>query len=186
MKAFRIYIFTLATIFVALFLVSCSQEEKFLVNLESAFAEVLSRKNSDLIPEQSGFIIYYDENFTLQKTQISSDQREFEIICQKGNILPVLIEFNTNSLEKIYAGKLFPITDEFSVHSAFCSFVYQKLLRCSNQNCKTSNDFCKYFNWKKFYQSTLKFENPFLLNSDLICNDIATNQFSAYSLKLTE
>lgn len=186
MKVFRINIFFLATIFVAVFLVSCSQEEKIYVNLESAFAEVLSRENSDLIPEQSGFIIYYDENFTLQKTQISSDQREFEIICQKGNILPVLIEFNTNSLEKIYAGKLFPITDEFSVHSAFCSFIYQKLLRCSNQNCKTSNDFCRFFNWNKFYQSTLKFENPFLLNSDLICNDIATNQFSAYSLKLTE
>ena len=186
MKVFRINIFFLATIFVALFLVSCSQEEKFLVNLESAFAEVLSRENLDLIPEQNGFIIYFDENFVLQKTEFTSELSEFEIIFPKGNILPVLIEFNTNSLEKIYAGKLFPITDEFSVHSAFCSFVYQKLLRCSNENLKTSNDFCKYFNWKKFYQSTLKFENPFLLNSDLICNDIATNQFSAYSLKLTE
>ena len=123
MKAFRIYIFTLATIFVALFLVSCSQEEKIFVNIESAFSEVLSREISDVIPEKSGFIIYYDENFTLQKTQISSDLTEFEIICQKGNILPVLIEFNTNSLEKIYAGKLFPITDEFSVHSAFCSYI---------------------------------------------------------------
>lgn len=186
MKVFRFYIFALATFFIAVFLLSCSQEEKIFVNLESAFAEVLSRENSDLIPEQSGFIIYYDENFTLQKTQISSDLTKFEIICQKGNILPVLIEFNTNSLEKIYAGKLFPITDEFSVHSAFCSFVYQKLLRCSNENLKTSNDFCRFFNWNKFYESILKFENPFLLNSDLICNDIATNQFSAYSLKLTE
>ncbi len=186
MKAFRIYIFTLATIFIALFLVSCSQEEKFYVNLESAFAEVLSRENLDLIPEQSGFIIYFDENFVLQKTEFTSELKEFEIIFQKGNIIPILIEFNTNSLEKIYAGKLFPITDEFSVHSAFCSFIYQKLLRCSNENLKTSNDFCRYFNWKKFYESILKFENPFLLNSDLICNDIATNQFSAYSLKLTE
>lgn len=186
MKVFRFYIFALATFFIAVFLLSCSQEEKFIVNLENAFAEVLSRENLDLIPEQSGFIIYFDENFVLQKTEFSSELSEFEIIFPKGNILPVLIEFNTNSLEKIYAGKLFPITDEFSVHSAFCSFIYQKLLRCSNQNCKTSNDFCKYFNWKKFYQSTLKFENPFLLNSDLICNDIATNQFSAYSLKLTE
>ena len=186
MKVFRINIFFLATIFVAFFLVSCSQEEKIYVNLESAFAEVLSRKNSDLIPEQSGFIIYFDENFVLQKTEFTSELKEFEIIFQKGNIIPILIEFNSNSLEKIYAGKLYPITEEFSVHSAFCSFIYQKLLRCSNQNCKTSNDFCKYFNWKKFYQSTLKFENPFLLNSDLICNDIATNQFSAYSLKLTE
>lgn len=186
MKVFRINIFFLATIFAAVFLVSCSQEEKIYVNLESAFAEVLSRENSDLIPEQSGFIIYFDENFVLQKTEFTSELKEFEIICQKGNILPVLIEFNTNSLEKIYAGKLFPITDEFSVHSAFCSFVYQKLLRCSNENLKTSNDFCRFFNWNKFYESILKFENPFLLNSDLICNDIATNQFSAYSLKLTE
>ena len=186
MKVFKFYIFALATFFIAVFLVSCSQEEKFYVNLESAFAEVLSRENSDLIPEQSGIIIYFDENFVLQKTEFTSELKEFEIIFQKGNIIPILIEFNSNSLEKIYAGKLFPITDEFSVHSAFCSFVYQKLLRCSNENLKTSNDFCKYFNWKKFYQSTLKFENPFLLNSDLICNDIATNQFSAYSLKLTE
>ena len=186
MKVFRINIFFLATIFAAVFLVSCSQEEKIYVNLESAFAEVLSRENSNLIPEQSGFIIYFDENFVLQKTEFTSELKEFEIIFQKGNIIPVLIEFNTNSLEKIYAGKLFPITDEFSVHSAFCSFVYQKLLRCSNENLKTSNDFCRFFNWNKFYESILKFENPFLLNSDFICNDIATNQFSAYSLKLTE
>ena len=186
MKTFRFYIFAFATLFVAVFLVSCSQEERIFVNLESAFTEVLSRENSDLIPEKSGFIIYYDENFTLQKTQISSDQSEFEIIYLKGNILPVLIEFNTNSLEKIYAGKLFPITDEFSVHSAFCSFIYQKLLRCSNENLKTSNDFCRYFNWNKFYESILKFENPFLLDTDLICYDISINQFSARSLKLKE
>ena len=186
MKVFRFYIFALATFFIAVFLFSCSQEEKIFVNIESAFSEVLSREISDVIPEQSGFIIYYDENFTLQKTQISSDLTEFEIICQKGNILPVLIEFNTNSLEKIYAGKLFPITDEFSVHSAFCSFVYQKLLRCSNENLKTSNDFCRFFNWNKFYESILKFENPFLLDSDLICYDISINQFSARSLKLKE
>lgn len=186
MKVFRIYIFSLATFFVVLFLVSCSQEEKFIVNLESAFAEVLSRENSDLIPEQNGFIIYFDENFVLQKTEFTSELKEFEIIFQKGNIIPILIEFNSNSLEKIYAGKLFPITDEFTVHSAFCSFVYQKLLRCSNENLKTSNDFCKYFNWNKFYESILKFENPFLLDSDLICNDISTNQFSARSLKIKE
>ena len=85
---------------------------------------------------------------------------EFEIIFPKGNILPVLIEFNTNSLEKIYAGKLYPVTEEFSVHSAFCSYIYQKLLRCSNQDFKTSNDFCRFFNWNKFYESILKFENP--------------------------
>ena len=186
MKVFRIYIFALATFFIAVFLLSCSQEEKFYVNIESAFAEVLSRENFDLIPEQNGFIIYFDENFVLQKTEFTSELKEFEIIFPKGNILPVLIEFNTNSLEKIYAGKLFPITDEFSVHSAFCSFVYQKLLRCSNENLKTSNDFCKYFNWNKFYESILKFENPFLLDSDLICNDISTNQFSARSLKIKE
>ncbi len=186
MKVFRFYIFALATFFIAVFLVSCSQEEKIFVNIESAFSEVLSRENSDLIPEQSGFIIYFDENFVLQKTEFTSELKEFEIICQKGNILPVLIEFNTNSLEKIYAGKLFPITDEFSVHSAFCSFVYQKLLRCSNENLKTSNDFCRFFNWNKFYESILKFENPFLLDSDLICYDISINQFSARSLKLKE
>ena len=186
MKTFRFFIFAFATLFVAVFLISCSQEEKFYVNIESAFSEVLSREISDLIPEKSGFIIYYDENFTLQKTQIYSDLTEFEIICQKGNILPVLIEFDTNSLEKIYAGKLFPITAEFSVHSAFCSFIYQKLLRCSNENLKTSNDFCRFFNWNKFYESILKFENPFLLDSDLICYDISINQFSARSLKLKE
>ena len=186
MKTFRFYIFAFATLFVAVFLVSCSQEERIFVNLESAFSEVLSREISDLIPEKSGFIIYYDENFTLQKTQISSDLTEFEIRFQKGNILPVLIEFNTNSVQKIYAGNLYPITDEFSVHSAFCSFIYQKLLRCSFENIETSNDFCRYFNWNKFYESILKFENPFLLDSDLICYDISTNQFSARSLKLKE
>ena len=186
MKVFRINIFFLATIFAAVFLVSCSQEEKIFVNIESAFSEVLSRENSDLIPEKSGFIIYYDENFTLQKTKIDSDFSEFEIKLQKGNILPVLIEFNTNYLEKIYAGKLYPITEDFSVHSAFCSFIYQKLLRCSFENIETSNDFCRYFNWNKFYESILKFENPFLLDSDLICYDISTSQFSARSLKLKE
>ena len=186
MKTFRFFIFAFATLFVAVFLVSCSQEERIFVNLESAFAEVLSRENSDLIPEKSGFIIYYDENFTLQKTKIDSDFSEFEIKLQKGNILPVLIEFNTNSLEKIYAGNLYPITEEFSVHSAFCSFIYQKLLRCSFENIETSNDFCRYFNWNKFYESILKSENPFLLDSDLICYDISTNQFSARSLKLKE
>ena len=186
MKVFRINIFFLATIFVAVFLVSCSQEEKIYVNLESAFSEVLYASCVALSQSWRGIIIYFDENFVLQKTEFTSELKEFEIIFQKGNIIPILIEFNSNSLEKIYAGKLFPITDEFSVHSAFSSFIYQKLLRCSNENLKTSNDFCRFFNWNKFYESILKFENPFLLDSDLICYDISRNQFSARSLKLKE
>ena len=66
MKVFRFYIFALATFFIAVFLVSCSQEEKFYVNIESAFSEVLSREISDVIPEKSGFIIYYDERIKMK------------------------------------------------------------------------------------------------------------------------
>ena len=188
-------------LFICLFYFTCligcnnAEDKKLIVEfiIEDVTHNVEIDKGSklvkDMVPitvKNDSIELYYDENFTLQKTQISSDLTEFEIICQKGNILPVLIEFNTNSLEKIYAGKLFPITDEFSVHSAFCSFIYQKLLRCSFENIETSNDFCRYFNWNKFYESILKFENPFLLDSDLICYDISTNQFSARSLKLKE
>ena len=59
-------------------------------------------------------------------------------------------------------------------------------MNCSFENSQKTAEFCNYFNWNKFYENILKFENPFLLNSDLICNDIATNQFSVYSLKLKE
>lgn len=177
-------------------LVSCSEEIKFTVDIEKAFCELsarnenLSENNSEVsqknLPQKSGFVSYFDKNFVLQKINFDSSARNLELQTSKGNISAILIYFETDSMQYQYSGLIYPCITEFSVHSAFCAFIYQKLMNCTFDSSEKTSEFCSYFNWQKFYQSILKFENPFLLNSDLICNDIATSQFSAYSLKLKE
>lgn len=177
-------------------LVSCSDDVKFIVDIEKAFCELSARNenssedNSEIsqknLPKKCGFVSYFDENFVLQKIEFDSSIEDLELQTSKGNIIAILIYFETSSLQYQYSGLFFPCITEYSVHSAYCAFIYQKLMNCSFESSKKTSEFCNYFNWQKFHQSILKFENPFLLNSDLICNDIATNQFSAYSLKLKE
>lgn len=176
--------FYLALTFILSLMFSCSQEVKFVVDIEKAFYEVSTR--SENLLQKSGFITYFDKNFNLQKIEFDSETQILELQNSKGNIVAVLIYFETNSLDYANSGMLYPIAQEFSVYSSFCAFIYQKLMNCSFENSQKTAEFCNYFNWNKFYENILKFENPFLLNSDLICNDIATNQFSVYSLKLKE
>lgn len=176
--------FYLALSFILSLMFSCSQEVKFVVDIEKAFYEVSTR--SENLLQKSGFITYFDKNLNLQKTEFDSETQILELQNSKGNIVAVLIYFETDSLDYANSGMLYPIAQEFSVHSSFCAFIYQKLMNCSFENPQKTAEFCNYFNWNKFYENILKFENPFLLNSDLICNDIATNQFSVYSLKLKE
>ena len=102
---------------------SCSQEVKFVVDIEKAFYEVSTR--SENLLQKSGFITYFDKNFNLQKIEFDSETQILELQNSKGNIVAVLIYFETNSLDYAYSGMLYPIVQEFSVHSSFCAFIYQ-------------------------------------------------------------
>lgn len=167
-------------------LFSCSQDNSIIIDINSSFLEISNRENQLSNIKKRGFITYIDENHQFNNLPFSIDDNILEIKVIKGNIVPILLNFETDSLNFAISGFLYPIVCDFSIHSAYCSYIYQKILKGSDENIKISSEFCSYFNWYKFYESIQKFENPFLLDSDLICSDIATNQFSAFSLKLKE
>ena len=118
--------FYLALTFILSLIFSCSQEVKFVVDIEKAFYEVSTR--SENLLQKSGFITYFDKNFNLQKIEFDSETQILELQNSKGNIVAVLIYFETDSLDYAYSGMLYPIAQEFSVHSSFCAFIYQKLM----------------------------------------------------------
>ena len=83
--------FYLALTFILSLMFSCSQEVKFVVDIEKAFYEVSTR--SENLLQKSGFITYFDKNLNLQKTEFDSETQILELQNSKGNIVAVLIYF---------------------------------------------------------------------------------------------
>ena len=69
--------FYLALLFILSLMFSCSQEVKFVVDIEKAFYEVSTR--SENLLQKSGFITYFDKNLNLQKTEFDSETQILEL-----------------------------------------------------------------------------------------------------------
>ncbi|MGP1587462.1 MAG: hypothetical protein ACTTHG_03890 [Treponemataceae bacterium] len=184
-KFFLIFIFFSPAIIV-LFLHGCSQNELLCIDLNLAGYN-LGLKNSQII-NSKGKIIYINNEISLneketfiQKEFTGFNQR-FYICVPKNQITPVLVTIDSET--PLYSGFLFPFSNEFSVHGAFCAFIFTKLFTNSYENPQDIYKFCSYFNWKKFYEKILTYKDPFSLDSDKILSDIAGGNFSAHSIKL--
>lgn len=145
-------------------------------------------KENNFTKQNEGTLIYCNINNEIIQENFNNENSIFFIETYKNNIIPILLKYeNTNPSyceNPTYCGIIHPIITEFSIHSAFCSYIYVRILLGSNENVATTQTYCRYFNWLKFYEKICEYSNPFLLDSDRICSDICNNEFSIYSIRL--
>lgn len=165
-----------------LFLLSCGKPEYLQIDTKQI------TKENNFTKANEGTLIYFSLDNEIIKEDFNDDNSVFSIETYKNNLIPVLLQYeNTNSsyCEKpTYCGILYPLITEYSIYSAFCSYIYVRILLGTTENLQSTQTYCRYFNWLRFYEKISEYEDPFLLDSDRICNDICSNEFSVYSIRL--
>ena len=180
-----IFISVFLSIFAGLLVIlfeGCSQTQRLSIDISDTFY--------DCAQEDVPFSIYYidrDSNFVVESVSARSEiGREITLEVSKNSLTPILIEFSNRDEHGFHpkTGFLYPITTDFSKAGAFCASVYFKLFLNSTDSRDQIRKFCSYFNWKRFYEKVCEYENPFVLDEELLCHDIASGNFSAYSFKI--
>ncbi len=179
-----IFISVFISIFAVLLFIlfnGCSQNKTLTVDIASAAYECG-------IEDDSFKMSYIDcnDNFVSRNISSLSDiNGEIALELQKNTITPLLIEFSSRDEEGNHQkiGFLYPITTEFSKAGAFCANIYFKLLLNSTESSEKIRKFCSYFNWNRFYEMVCDYDDPFVLNEEVMCHDIASGNFSSYSFR---
>ena len=165
----------------------CSYTDSLLIDASyakgTAQLDFASSQSSQLKTQ----ILYIDENKNLTTLNFdeNSSVNPFYIRVHKNELTPLVIIFSDEkNLCDHYTGIFYPVCKEFSVHAGFCAYIYLQLLLNSNQKSEDIVEYCNHFNWQRFYEKVLTYENPFLLDSQRLCQDIARHNFSERSFKI--
>lgn len=86
-------------------------------------------------------------------------------------------------LNNQHLGLIFPFSDEMQTSDSAASYIFFKILTCSNNSPDQSMEFCSSFNWQRLILSLSKYNDPYSLDLDAAAADIAQGTFTSKSLK---
>ncbi len=145
----------------------------FILGCENSYTDRIFLPLSD---SSNGYIVYIDENNLVQKESYGSD-----IVLKKNRLTPILCY--TSDYDEKPLGCVYPFSTELDVHGGFAAWVVYKLLCCSNEEPSLVHEYLTHFNWKKFLEILRKYENPWILDQELIFENISDRTFNIYSVK---
>lgn len=184
MKKKYIY-FAVSVIFVIILILllaarSCSNQESVLVDLKCARCDCLKQCIS---LDNNVTVSYIDSDCNYHNHCCNvNETASFVLFTEKNCVTPFLVTTtDTETGCEFYTGFLYPFSTEFSIHGGFCAWIYIKLFQNSFQSKEEIVQFCSFFNWKRFYEKILSYDNPFILDDEKICSDIAARNFSVHS-----
>ncbi len=129
--------------------------------------------------------IYYLENCIL-KTKHCLKDSSLTFASQKITALyfiPDDINFTSgiNVIPEI-SGTIFPFQSNLDIWGGFAAQIYIRLILQSEKKIE-AYEYSQKFNWNKLINKIREYENPYELDMDKIICDIASRNFSAYSVK---
>ena len=188
MKRTIFYLLLYLTVFVCLLAIlfssGCSQNVILQVDLRSIAADFQAE-------DFSGKISFLEEDFSVKTVAFSRCEEfggVFSIKTMKNDLSPVLVTIDTpdSIFRTKKVGFLYPITTEADKAGGFCAHIFIRLLTNSFEDSESVKRYCSFFNWNRFYQKVLTYDEPFLLDDDAICTDIANATFSERSFKMKQ
>ena len=118
---------------------------------------------------------------------LNSKSKHVIFEMNKNLATPVLV---SNKENMILYGCIYPYEKELSTDYSYSGFIlYTSLLRVKEE-CKYEKEFLEaqeklsLFNWPRFTEECKEFEDPFLLDKDLIVEKILANKFKKTDLKV--
>ncbi len=159
-----------------LFIVSCNTSF-FDKPIPIQLTNILPKNNQN--PTQ---LIYVDENHNSKTIKLSNSQQDsITIPLKKNHLTPILVY--TSNLDGEPRGCLYPITTAIDMHSGFAAWIAYRLLIASHEKKSLTHTYLSHFNWQRFINYIKKYENPWILDQDLIIENIADKTFNVYSIR---
>ena len=169
------------------FFLSCHLENYFSHSKEVFYFDE-SLQTDKNIHEDLEKILYIDENNEIQEitknqfSEISLTQNDFFIILKQNDITPILVFFEN----EIYPyGAIYPYTKEISKIEGFSAkILFRFLNETKSTNPQMLKDYISRFNWGRFSEKIATYENPWILNQDLILEKLSDKTFSAKDIQV--
>ncbi|MFI3257495.1 MAG: hypothetical protein R3Y36_04270 [Spirochaetales bacterium] len=126
-------------------------------------------------------IVYIDENLNPKTMFILPGATTINVPLKQNRLTPILLYCDEADTQP--HGCIYPIAVQTDQKSGFTAWILYKLLVSSNENNEDVYDFLARFNWSRFHSYIETYENPWILNQDLIFENIADATFNVYSIK---
>lgn len=153
----------------------------------SLFEETQVVRFSPLVSTQvlaPTYLLYIDKNLAKQQIPFSDSLKSansLELTLRKNQLTPILV-YSGDADGQPY-GCIYPLSTTISEKGGFCAWILYKLIISSRESPMHIYNFLSRFNWRYFESQIQKRENPWLLDQDLIFENIVDGTFNAYSLK---
>ncbi len=187
LKILRISFYLLVFLVISNFFASC-QFENYFSHSKEVFHFDESLQTDKSMYEILEKILYIDEKNQIheitknQFSEIALAQKDFSITLKQNDITPILVFFEN----EIYpVGTIYPYSKKISKTEGFSAkILFRFLNETKSTNPKLLKDYISRFNWAKFSEKIATYENPWILNQDLILQKLSDKTFSAKDIQV--
>jgi hypothetical protein len=187
LKILKISFYLLVFLVISNFFASC-QFENYFSHSKEVFHFDESLQNDKNLQDKLEKILYINENNEIREitknqfSEISLTQKDFSITLKQNDITPILVFFEN----EIYpVGTIYPYSKKISKTEGFSAkILFRFLNETKSTNPKLLKDYISRFNWAKFSEKIATYENPWILNQDLILQKLSDKTFSAKDIQV--
>ncbi len=159
----------------------------FFISCNSSFfdkPQLVTFTNTVVDKEKEGTVLVYIDETNTKKTVVmtQSQKDHFTLSLKKNHLTPVLVY--TSQIDAEPRGCIYPLSTTITTHNGFAAWILYRLLQATHNDSISAHSYLSHFNWRRFSSYIKKFQNPWVLNQDLILENIADKTFNVYSIKV--
>lgn len=135
------------------------------------------------------YALYIDSDGSVQKIALApnallsggAQEQKLKVVLAKNRVTPFL--FYRGETDTKPQGCVYPYDTHASVSGGFTAFVLYKLLRSDAANAESIYERASLFNWQKLAALIDSYEDPWILNDELMAQKIAEGKFGMRHIK---
>lgn len=135
------------------------------------------------------FALYIDSSMRVQKIPLAPNallsggvnEQTLKVVLAKNRLTPFLFYCGETDVKP--QGCVYPYDTHASVSGGFTAFVLYKLLLSGAANAENMYERARLFNWQKLNALISTYEDPWVLNDELMVQKIAEGKFSVRHIK---
>ena len=117
--------------------------------------------------------------------QLKIDNKDsFSLLLSQNLLTPILVYYK----DQLYPmGTIYPYSTKITFHDGFSSkILFRFLNETQSTNQKLLKKFIEKFNWQRFSEKIKTFENPWILNQELILEGLNLKKITSNHFKILE
>lgn len=135
------------------------------------------------------YALYIDSDGSVQKIALApnglcadgAQEQKLKVVLAKNRVTPFLFYCGETDVKP--QGCVYPYDTRASVSGGFTAFVLYKVLLSDAANAESMYERARLFNWQKLHALISAYEDPWVLNDDLMVQKIAEGKFNVRHIK---